>query len=71
MGHRGTRLYVENLGGTVAARGYKPAVQAEADAANDALVRQVVDQFHIENTPGTRVEDGEPIGPLLLEIIGK
>lgn len=57
---------VVDLGRLVAPSRDVLAIHAEANAADDALVRQGVDQVHIEHAWNSRVEDDEPIIPCLL-----
>ena len=71
MSNRVSCLDVENLCRAVAACGYPPAVQAEAHAAHDALMRQIVDQVDIENAPRAWIEDGKPVASFLLEGLGQ
>jgi len=59
---------VVDLRGPVAARGDVLAVLAEADAAHDALVRERVDQIHVERARHRLVEDDEPVVARLLEV---
>lgn len=64
-------LDVEDLGRAVAACRNIATIKTEAYTADDALMRQVVDQVDVEHTPGARVEDGEPIAALLLQVLRK
>lgn len=70
MGNGVSSLDIENLCGAVATGRNKAAVQAETHAADDALMRKVVDQIDIEHTTRTRVEDCEPVTALLLQVLG-
>jgi hypothetical protein len=61
-------LDVVDLGRSVAARGHVFAVVAEADAADDALVNQRVDELNIQHARNVLVEDGEPVVARLLGV---
>ena len=69
MGDGVTGLDVEDLCRSVATGCDPPTVQAEADAAHYTLMGQVVNQVNVENSPRARVEDGEPIATLLLQVL--
>jgi hypothetical protein len=71
VGDRVARLDVEDLGRAVAASGDVAAVETEAHTADDTLVGQVVDEVDVEDAAGAGVEDGEPVGALLLEVFGQ
>ena len=64
-------LDIEDLRRAVTAGRDEAAVQAEAHTADDTLVGKVVDQVDVEHTAGTRVEDGEPVTALLLQVLGQ
>lgn len=66
--HLLTSLDIENLGRLVAAGGDILAVVAEANAANDALVGERVDQVDIQDALHLRVEDGIPVVARLLVV---
>lgn len=57
---------IVDLGRLVAPSRDVLAIHAEANAADYALVRQGMDQVHIEHAWNSRVEDDEPIIPCLL-----
>lgn len=61
---------VKDLGGPVAASSDVLAVLAEADAANNAVVLQRVDQVDVENALDLGVEDGMPVAASLLVVGG-
>jgi hypothetical protein len=69
MRNRVASVDIENLRGAVAACCHIPAVHAEAYTADDTLMRKVVDKVDVQDTPGARVEDGEPIAALLLQVL--
>ena len=60
---------IEDLSRSVAASGNVLAIVAEANAADDALVLQSVEQINVKNPWNLRVEDGEPIRLDLLLVV--
>lgn len=66
--HLLTSLDIEDLGRLVAAGGDILAVVAEANAANDALVGERVNQVDIQDALHLRVEDGIPVVARLLVV---
>lgn len=71
MAHLLTRVDIEDLRASIAAGGHESAVMAEAHTANNALVRQVVHQVHIQPAVHARVEDRMPVIALSLEVRGE
>jgi hypothetical protein len=69
MSHGVSSLDIEDLCGAVATCRHEATVETEAHTADDTLMGQVVDQVDIEDTAGARVEDGEPIAALLLQVL--
>jgi hypothetical protein len=59
-------LYVEDLGGAVAASRDVLAVMAEAHAADDALMNEGVYEVNVKHALHLRVENGVPISAELL-----
>lgn len=56
-----TSLDIEDLGGPVAACSDETTVATEADAADNALMCQVVHKLNVKHSAHTRVEDGIPV----------
>jgi len=69
MADGSSRLHIEDLGGAIAARRNEATVGTESHATDDTLVGQVVDEVDIEDTACTRVEDGIPVLPVLLQVV--
>ena len=65
-----TGFHVENLGGSITACGDVFAVGGEADAADDAVVLEGMEDGDIELARDVFVEDGEPIFTLTFIICG-
>lgn len=61
MRNRVSRLNIEDLGRTIATGCNITTVKTEAHAADDTLVRQVVDEVDVEDAPCPRIEDGVPV----------
>lgn len=68
MAHLLAGVDIEDLSGAVAASRDKATVLAEANAADDALMGQVMNQIHIESAADVGVEDGMPVIALALEV---
>lgn len=64
--HLLARLHVVDLRRAVAARGQVLAIAAEANAADHAVMSQVMHQVHIQHALHFGVEHCEPIRPLSL-----
>ena len=59
---------IEDLRAAIAARRDELTIMTEADAAHDALMRQIVHKIHIEPPRHARIEDRVPIFASALEM---
>jgi hypothetical protein len=64
-----TRGDLKNLCRTIAPSRNILPIKTEADTANNALVREIVKQLHIEDSPRAGIEHGEPVLSLFLKIV--
>lgn len=62
---------VKDLCAPVTPSGHVATIMREADAAYDRLMDEVVKKLDIQDASNSRVEDGVPIIPLSLQMIGK
>lgn len=62
-------LNLENLGRPVAARSNVSAIMTEAHAADNACVRETVDEVDVQDPASSGVEDCEPICAFSLEVL--
>lgn len=63
-----TSVDIEDLGGAVATSCDVSAIGAESYAAHNALMRKVVNELDVQLTSCSRVEDGEPVITLSLQV---